>query len=85
MFRAGLIARSNRDYQKDSPDFVVYGLLNGVHVIATLEMKARCTSKTAARERRKNNFSKDFTYMSCYSSELRKYVVNKKEAAQVRH
>ena len=85
MHRAGLVGRINRDYQKDSPDFVVHGILDDVHIIAILEMKARCSSSTAAKERRKNNVLHNHSYISCYSNDLRKHMLKKSEAAQVRN
>ena len=85
LFRAGSVFRSDRQYQKDSPDFVVIGTLDNVHTIAIVEMKARCSSSTAAKERRKNNFLRDYSYLPWHSNELRKCILKKSEAVQVRN
>ena len=85
IYRAGLVGRINRDYQKDSPGFVVHGILDDVHIIAILEMKARCSSSTAAKERRKNNVLHNYSYVSCYSNDLRKRLLKKREAVQVKN
>jgi len=85
MFRAGLVGRSNREYQKDSPDFVAYGILDNMHIVLIIEIKARCSSSTAAKERRKNNMLRNCAYLSCYSNDLRKHVLKKSEAVQVRN
>ena len=49
LLRAGLVGRTNREYQKDNPDFMSHGMLDNEHMITMVEMKARCSSSTAAR------------------------------------
>ena len=83
-FRAGLVGRTNREYQKDSPDFILHGMLDNEQIITIVEMKARCSSSTVARERRKNNILRNYSYLSCYSNDLQKYTLKKSEAVQVR-
>ena len=85
MYRAGLVSNICREYQKDSPDFILHGTLDGEDIWAVVEMKARCSSITAAKEGRRLNSEGNFSCISCYSNELRKYVLKKSEAIQVSH
>ena len=70
LFRAGLVGRTDRIYQKDSPDFALHGALDNEHIILIAEMKARCSSSTAAREWRKISMSHNRSCLSCYSNDL---------------
>ena len=75
MYRAGLVNYVSREYQKGSPDFVLIGTLDGEFFSAVVEMKARCSSIAAAKERRRLNWERQYSYVSCYSDELRKHVL----------
>ena len=63
VFRSGFVGRKEREHQKDSPDFVFHGMIDNVHTIFIIEIKARCSSSTAAKERRKITWCEiTFTY-----------------------
>ena len=49
MHRAGLVSNVSREYQKDSPDFILLGTIDGEFFSAVVEMKARCSSLAAAK------------------------------------
>ena len=83
MYRAGLVSNICREYQKDSPDFILVGTIDGEFFSAVVEMKARCSSIAAAKERRRLNSERQYSYISYYSDDLRKHVLKKSEAVQV--
>ena len=83
MCRAGLVSNICKEYQKDSPDFKLFGILDEELFWAVVEMKARCSSITAAKERRRINLQRQCACISYYSNDLRKYVLKKSEAVQV--
>lgn len=62
---------------------LLFGTLDGEFFLAVVEMKARCSSITAAKERRRIDSERQCSHVSCYSNELRKYVLKKSEAVQV--
>lgn len=48
LFRAGLVEKRHRPYQKDSPDFILIGTLDGEPLVAVVELK--CRSKTNTQD-----------------------------------
>ena len=75
LYRTGLVSNVSREHQKDSPDFLLIGTLDEEFFSAIVEMKARCSSITAAKERRRLNSERQCSHVSCYSDELRKHVL----------
>lgn len=84
LYRAGLLQKTGSKYQKDSPDFILIGTLDGEPLVAVVEMKARCKTKTQEAERRRVNFG-EFASVSCRSPDLRKFLLNRGEALQNAH
>jgi hypothetical protein len=49
-FRAGLLQKRGCKYQKDSPDFILIGTLDGEPIVAVVKMKCRSKAKTQDSE-----------------------------------
>jgi hypothetical protein len=84
LFRAGLVQKRGRKYQKDSPDFILIGTLDGAPIVAVVEMKCRSKTKTQDAERRRAGYG-NFASVSCDSPDLRKYMLKRDEALQCAH
>jgi hypothetical protein len=50
LFRADLLQKRGCKYQKDSPDFILIGTLDGEPIIAVVKMKCRSKAKTQDSE-----------------------------------
>jgi hypothetical protein len=81
LFRAGLLQKRNQKYQKDSPDFILIGTLDGRRIVAVVELKCRSKMKTQDAERRRAGYGK-FASISCNSLDLCKYLLKRDEALQ---
>jgi len=84
LFRAGLLQKQGRKYQKDSPDFILIGTLDGEPLKAVVEMKCQSKTKTQDAERNRNGYGK-FASVSCASPDLRKYMLKRDKALQCAH
>ena len=84
LFRAGLLQKRNRKYQKDSPDFILIGTLDGCQIVAVVELKCRSKMKTQDAERCRAGYGK-FASISCNSPDLHKYMLKRDEALQCAH
>ena len=75
MYRAGLVSNVSRECQKDSPDFVLIGTLDGKKVSSVVEIKSRCSSIAATKEIRRLNSKRNCSCVSSYSNELLKHAL----------
>ena len=85
VFRCGLLESRGRPYQKDSPDFVAIIKVDGAIRVAAMEMKCRCANATASKERARISAQGKFSYASCRSPDLRRYLQSRSEALQCLH
>ena len=83
MYRAGLGSNVSKEYQKNSLDFILVGMIDRELFSAAVEIKACCSKLIAAKERRRLNSKRQYSYISYYSDDLRKHVLKKLEAVQV--
>ena len=83
--RVGLVSDASKEHQKDSPDCVLVGTIDGEILSAVVEMKARCSSIAAAKERRRLNSERQCSRISCYSDDLRKHALKKIRSSSGEH
>lgn len=84
LFRTGLVQKRGKPHQKDSPDFVALGSLDGEAITAAVEMKARCKTTTNDAERQRTGYG-EFITVSCRDRRLRRYLLKRSEALQCAH
>lgn len=84
LFRAVLVQKSGQKYQKDSPDFILIGMLDGQQIVAVVQLKCRSKTKTHDAECHQAGYRK-FASVSCQSTEHCSYMLKRGEALQCAH